>query len=84
MPQAYQGYFQEGKFISLQKDSIPDFVEVYVIVTSKILPEVETKVQKQRKAFDKFAQAISIAEPLCDEFDEVVSQGIHVLGELKL
>jgi hypothetical protein len=38
MVQTYQGYFKEGRFISPGVDEIPDYTEVYIIVTSSAVP----------------------------------------------
>jgi hypothetical protein len=38
MIQTYQGYFQEGRFISSHVGEIPDHVEVYIVVTNKTVP----------------------------------------------
>ena len=43
----------------------------------------KTKAQKQRQAFEKFIQVIASAEPLSEEFDEIINQGISVRGEVK-
>jgi hypothetical protein len=44
----------------------------------------ETKAQTQRRAFDKFIEAISNSEPLGEDFDEVINEGVHVSEELEL
>jgi hypothetical protein len=84
MVQTYQGYFQEGRFVSQQTKSIPDHVEVYVLVTDKTIPANKTKAQEQREAFESFFQAISNTEPLGEEFDEIISQGINIKEELEV
>ena len=76
MMQAVQGYFQESRFVSPQQNTIPDYVEVYVVITNKTMFSAKTKAQNQRQAFERFTQAIATAEPLGKEFDEIVSQGI--------
>ena len=84
MIETVQGYFQEGRFVSPQQDTIPDYVEVYVVITNKTVLSEKTKAQKQRQAFERFAQAIATAEPLVKEFDEIISQGISVQGEIEV
>ena len=84
MIQAVQGYFHEGRFVSSQQGLIPDYVEVYVVVTNKIVSSDRTKAQKQRQAFERFVQDIAFAEPLSEEFDEIINQGINVQGELEV
>ena len=84
MIQAIQGYFQEGRFVSAHQGIIPDYVEVYVVVTNKVVPSAKTKAQKQREAFEKFNQAISSVEPLSEEFDEIIRQSVSVQGEFEI
>jgi len=82
MVQTFQGYFLDGRFITPQAMTIPEHVEVYVVVTGKPMPAKKTKVQKQRQAFEDFVLAIDNAEPLCETFDEIISQGINLRREL--
>jgi len=84
MVQTYQGYFQEGRFVSPQTKSIPEHVEVYVLVTNNAVPAKKTKAQEQREAFEAFFEAVSKAEPLGEEFDEIINSGINFTGELEL
>ena len=84
MAQALKGYFQGGQFVPLEAVVIPDNVEVYVVVTGNLLSGIKTKVQKQREAFEEFTQSVLEAEPLGEEFDKIISQGINLRGELKL
>jgi hypothetical protein len=46
MVQTYQGYFQEGRFISSNTNDIPDFVEVYIVVTNKTVPMSNSIIKK--------------------------------------
>ena len=73
MVQTVQGYFQEGRFISTQQEAIPDYIEVYVVVTNKPVQTAKTKAQKQRQAFERFTQTIAAAAPLSEDFDEIIS-----------
>ena len=82
--QTYQGYFQEdGRFVA---DNIlitlPIKRRVIVIILDDEI--IETKAQKQRKAFEEFTHAISQAEPLGDDFDLIISQGVNIPKELDL
>ena len=43
MVQTYQGYFQEGQFISQELTTIPDNMEVYVMVTGRKYQSSKTK-----------------------------------------
>ena len=83
MIQAIQGYFQEGRFVSSQQNAIPDYVEVYVVVTDKTVPSAKSQARQQRQAFERFAQAMADAEPLGEDFDEIIDQGICVRGEIE-
>jgi hypothetical protein len=84
MVQAYQGYFlNDGRFVSDNaSNKIPTMRRVIVNVLDDEV--IENKVQSQRKAFNKFVKAISECEPLGDEFDEAMKEGVHVGGELEL
>ena len=84
MIQTVQGYFHNGRFVSPYENTIPDYVEVYVVVTNKTVHFAETKLQAQRQAFEKFTQSIASAEPLGKEFDEIINQGISIQGELDI
>jgi len=84
MVQTFQGYFREGRFVSPQTKVIPENVEVYVVVTNKVVPAAQTKAQKQLQAFDEFTKMVANAEPLCDKFDEIISQGVNLRKELDL
>ena len=62
MAQVYQGYFRKGQFISQELVTIPENMEVYVMVTGRELPLSKTKAQRQLEAFDKFVSTISSIE----------------------
>jgi len=44
MVRTYQGYFQEGRFISPKNFSIPEYVEVFVVVTDKSVSTQESEI----------------------------------------
>jgi len=69
MIQAYQGYFQNKRFVPLDDIIIPENVEVYVMITGKKIPTITTKSQQQRQAFEKFFSGIASIddEPITDE-----------------
>ena len=50
MVQTFQGYFQEGRFVSPQAASIPEYVEVYVVVTNKAVHAEQSESQKKGQA----------------------------------
>ena len=56
MVQTFQGYFQEGRFVSPQAASIPECVEVYVVVTNKAVSAEQAESQKKRQTFVEFTQ----------------------------
>ena len=67
--QTYQGYFQNERFIPSEDVTIPENVEVYVMITGKAIPSVKTEAQRQRQAFEKFFTGIASIndEPITDE-----------------
>ena len=69
MIKTYQGYFQNGRFISEGLVEVPNNVEVYVIVTDRESVPSKTKAQQQLEAFDKFVSALNTIdnEPLTDD-----------------
>ena len=82
MLQAYQGYFQDGRFMSPDMATIPNDVKVYVIVADE-LPKVKTKAQLQNEALREFSAAMKEIsdEPLDDEFDSIVSKRFSIPRE---
>ena len=79
MAQTYQGYFQEdGRFVADDNIFIALPIKRRVIVMVLDDEVIETKAKKQRKAFEEFNQSISQADPLGDEFDEIINQGINI------
>ena len=69
MIQAYQGYFQNERFIPLEDVTIPENVEVYVMITGKAIPPIKTEAQRQRQAFENFFSGLTSIddEPITDE-----------------
>ena len=49
MVQTFQGYFKEGRFVSSQSVEIPEFVEVYIVVTSKTIPAAHPVIQSMKQ-----------------------------------
>ena len=81
MAKTYQGYFQQGQFISIETVSIPDNVEVYVVVTDNVLTETKkTKSQKQQEAFQQFVAANRAItdEPFTKEYDAILASGVNI------
>ena len=65
MPQTYQGYFQEGRFVSSDMISIPENTRVYITVVGD---EPDTP-QRQHEALKRFFASIDAidGEPLSDD-----------------
>ena len=63
MMRAYQGYFQNGRFMALEAVTIPDNVEVYVMVTDREIP-TESTTEKltpaQRTVAEDFLKALQL------------------------
>ena len=58
MLKTYQGYFNEGQFVPFETVSIPNNVEVYVVITDNALAETKnTNSQKQKEKFERFLAA---------------------------
>ncbi|MCL2188886.1 MAG: hypothetical protein FWC16_08195 [Defluviitaleaceae bacterium] len=81
MVQTFQGHFQEGRFVSTHNTTIPECVEVFIIVTGN---PIQAKANEQRLAFDEFTKKINEAAPLGEEFDEIIAQGINFRKEITL
>lgn len=60
--EAYQGYFENGRFIPFDEVSIPERKRAIVTILDEPIEE-ETKAEKQRKAFETFIKEIKA----CDE-----------------
>ena len=87
MLQTYQGYFQNGQFMSPELVRIPDNVEVYVTVTGRECHFPKTKARRQLEAFDKFVSAIRSIddEPLTDEdFAELENNRANFCREIAI
>jgi hypothetical protein len=82
--ETYEGYFQpDGRFIAdnaLAK--IPSMRRAIV----KIMDDdtMMSKAKKQRIAFDRFIAECAESEPLGEEYEEVIKEGIHFRNELDL
>ena len=46
MVQTYQGYFREGRFVSPELDTIPDYTEVVIVVTGRTAAAESPKVSR--------------------------------------
>ena len=55
MVQTIQGHFQAGRFVPIEKTIIPEFVEVFVVVTDKAVAKRETS---KKERIDKRLEAV--------------------------
>jgi len=69
MVQTYQGYFQNGRFVSPDVMKIPENVEVRVTVTGRELPLTKTRAQRQGEAIRRFMSAIDATDNQFTEAD---------------
>ena len=91
MLKTYQGYFNEGQFVPFgvpfETVSIPNNVEVYVVITDNALSETKnTNSQKQKETFERFlaANRAIVDEPFTKEFDANIASGVSIGRELEL
>ena len=83
MVQAHKGYFQEGKFVPFDAATatIPNNVEVYIVITENAVTETKTKSQRQGEALEKLLATLEATdETLTENFDEILAQGISIRG----
>ncbi|MCL2096070.1 MAG: hypothetical protein FWH10_04115 [Oscillospiraceae bacterium] len=54
MVQTYQGYFKNGRFMTLEAVEIPEEAEVYIMVTGRKAkhPEEEEDISKRTEIFE--------------------------------
>jgi hypothetical protein len=79
--QAYEGYFENGKFYTAGRAlRIPERRRAIVNILDDEIVEVKTKSQRQGEAFERFIAANKdiTDEPLDEEWDEIISQGINI------
>ena len=88
MVQAHKGYFQEGKFVPFDAvtATIPNNVEVYIVITENAITETKTLAQKQNEALKEFFAGIKEIddEPIDDEFLAIVNGGITIDSGVEL
>ena len=89
MLQTYQGYFQEGKFISPEGINIPENITVLITVVGNELPPIDivSRSQQQLEALEQFITAIKAIdnEPLSDEdFAELENNRVNFTREIDL
>jgi len=86
MVKTLQGYFQSGRFIPTENTTIPECVEVYVIITDKMVDLAKTKAQKQLDALEMLMTANEAIddEHFDEEFDAILSRRTSITRELEL
>ena len=69
MLQAYQGYFQKGRFISPDIVDIPENTEVIITVVGNTALSIPSRSQQQLEAMERFVANLRKIdnEPLTDE-----------------
>ena len=81
--QAYQGYFKDGRFISLENVRIPENKRVIVTILDEAPPKINH--EENAKAWREFFEEMkNIDEPLPDEFDEIISHRVNFTREVDL
>ena len=88
MVQAFQGYFQEdGRFIpDGMTVTVPKNTRAYVLVVPEEPVPEKTLSQRQYEAFQELWAGMDAIddEPFDEEFDEIMSRGVHINRELDL
>ena len=89
MLQTYQGYFQDGRFVSHEAVVIPENTRVIITVVGNELPPVNTisRSQQQLEALERFITAVRAIddEPLTDEdFAELENNRVNFKREIEL
>ncbi|MCL1878935.1 MAG: DUF2281 domain-containing protein [Defluviitaleaceae bacterium] len=74
MIKAFQGHFQEGRFVSPQTAAIPEYVEVFIVVTDKTVPATQANLNTQRQAIEEFTRTFTGNESLGDAISKITSQ----------
>ena len=78
MVRAYQGYFQNGQFMPLESVTIPENVEVFVMVTDRKMP-LESTTEKltpaQKAVAEDFLKALQLlrAEGFTEEDEAAIN-----------
>ena len=92
--QTYKSYFQNGYFVPSEPVSLPENTPGYFVVGDEPdyfsikTPDQINKInsQQQLEALDQLLAALREVddEPLDDEFDKIIAQGVHFNGVLDL
>ena len=94
--QTYKGYFQNGLFMPFEPVSIPENTTVYVVIDDEpVFVNIKKKKQSDRSTPTGRQQLAALErllaasreiddEPLDEEFDKILAQGVHCTGVLDL
>lgn len=80
--EAYQGYFENGRFIPEDHAVIPERKKVIITVLDE--SAVESRVQRQKKMMNEVWEDLGKCNPLPPEFDEILNQRVSIDRELDL
>ena len=84
VPQTYQGYIQDGRFIPIN-DSLAKIPEKRIsllqVFTDEVVVDNSNAIAKRVKALDDFYSGLAAIddEPFDEEFDAIVNKGIKLL-----
>jgi hypothetical protein len=70
MIRTFQGHFHEGRFVSPQPVAIPEYVEVFIVVTDKPI----SVANPQQRASEDIARSTVGTESVTDVIDKTVRQ----------
>jgi hypothetical protein len=79
--QAYKAHYEKGRIVPLGNPVIP---EGSMLIVTVLEPLMESRAERQRKAFRRFITAMESAPPLPDEFDEIISRRVNIQREVGL
>ena len=92
--QTYKGYFQNGYFVPSEPVSLPENTPGYIVVGDEPVffnfnkPKQIDKAtrEQQLEALDQLFAALDEIddEPLDEEYDKIIAQGVHCTGVLDL
>lgn len=79
---SFQGYFESGKFVSLDNISIPENKRAIVTILDEVVPQ--KRESHNAKAWREFFTDLEGCNELPAEFDEVVSKRVNFTREIDL
>ena len=83
MPQTYQGHFRDGQFIPVDAVSLPDDVEVLMVITDRTV----SMAKRQGEAIKRFMAAIDTINDATlteEDFAELENNRADFSREIKL